>query len=257
MKKIHSITGIAALATLSLTTVTQGAAIYSQDFSGAVTSTASAGKQLYGAGNAVANEQFGFGEHSSGGQFTTFNTGEMVISAFAPPTNGGRYYGSATTLYLDTVSWAAGDYTVTFDVANYAQGANDSHFGVYEGNVAAGSTLSLRVNDSNAGSNVYPDEDSSTGTVTFGEISSGLDTGVAITGNASISYNFTLTEAGNTGDYLVLGWGTRSGISSAAGSNLVSDSFSVDNIVIVPEPGTYALLGGLLALGAVMVRRRR
>ena len=26
---------------------------------------------------------------------------------------------------------------------------------------------------------------------------------------------------------------------------------------VVPEPGTYALIGGMLALGYVMVRRRR
>ncbi len=252
MKKIHTITGIAALATLSLTTVTQGAAIYSQDFTSEPTSAASAGKQTYGAGNVVQNEQFGFGEHDSGGQFTTFNTGEMVISAFAPPTNNGRYYGSATALYLDTVSWAAGAYTVTFDVTNYVQGADDSHFGVYEGNVAAASTLSLRVNSGNAGSDVYPIEEGSTGTVTFGEIGSGV---AITTGVTSISYDFTLTEAGNTGDYLVLGWGTRSANDGVTGT--VSDSFNVDNITIVPEPGTYALIGGLLALSAVMVRRRR
>ena len=28
-------------------------------------------------------------------------------------------------------------------------------------------------------------------------------------------------------------------------------------VVVVPEPGTYALIGGMLALGYVMVRRRR
>ena len=225
MKKIHTLTGIAALATLSLTTVTQGAAIYSQDFTSEPTSAASAGKQTYGAGNAVEDQEFGFGSHSSGGQatvFTTGATGEMQISAFAPPTNNGRYYGSATALYLDTVSWAAGAYTVTFDVTNYVQGADDSHFGVYEGNVAAASTLSLRVNSGNAGSDVFPIEEGSTGTVTFGEIGSGV---AITTGVTSISYDFTLTEAGNTGDYLVLGWGTRSANGSVGG--VVSDAFNV------------------------------
>lgn len=35
------------------------------------------------------------------------------------------------------------------------------------------------------------------------------------------------------------------------------DGRSLVTLVVVPEPGTYALLGGLLALGYVMVRRRR
>jgi hypothetical protein len=40
---------------------------------------------------------------------------------------------------------------------------------------------------------------------------------------------------------------------------VVNSALSVDNITVttVPEPGTAALLGGLLALSYVMVRRRR
>ena len=41
----------------------------------------------------------------------------------------------------------------------------------------------------------------------------------------------------------------------AAGDGAISiDNF---NMTAIPEPGTYALLGGLLALGHVMLRRRR
>jgi hypothetical protein len=44
------------------------------------------------------------------------------------------------------------------------------------------------------------------------------------------------------------GWSSETGIANV---NWVLDA------TIIPEPGTYALLGGLLALGYVMVRRRR
>jgi hypothetical protein len=36
-----------------------------------------------------------------------------------------------------------------------------------------------------------------------------------------------------------------------------ANSVSLSNLVAVPEPGTYALISGCLALGAVMLRRRR
>ena len=137
----------------------------------------------------------------------------MQISAFAPPATASRFFASATALYLGTASWAAGDYTVTFDVTDYVQG------------------------------------EGSAGTVSYAEI--GL--GEQITGGASISYDFVLTDAGTAGDFLVLGWSTTN---PAEGSN-GSDSFNIDNAAAVPEPATYALLGGLLALGHVMVRRRR
>ncbi len=111
-------------------------------------------------------------------------------------------------------------------------------------------TLRIRVNDGNAKTNGYPIEDGSTGTVSFNEIGLGEQ---ITTGVSSISYDFTLTEAGSTGDYLVLGWGTRSAVSGGADS----DSFSIDNITIVPEPSSAALLAGCFALTSIMLRRRR
>lgn len=227
---------------------------YTQDFHSSVTSTGTGGSQTYGSGRDVDDQEFGFGDHASGGQKTIFTTGEqgeMQINAFSPPGITERYFGSATTLYLDTASWAAGAYTVSFDVTDYVQGANDSHFGVYEGNQNAG-ILRLRVNNGHASSDVYPKEDGSTGTVSFGEIGSGEQITNGVT---SISYDFTLTEAGSTGDYLVLGWGTRS--ANGGDTGVVSDSFNIDNITVtaVPEPTSATLLG--LGGAALILRRRK
>ncbi len=43
----------------------------------------------------------------------------------------------------------------------------------------------------------------------------------------------------------------------AGGGNWTGAKLEYFNVTAIPEPGTYALLGGLLALGHVMVRRRR
>jgi hypothetical protein len=66
-------------------------------------------------------------------------------------------------------------------------------------------------------------------------------------GNTPPSGNFTIAGLGAEG----VGWTLDITNSAAGGAN--------DTIIlnVIPEPGTYALLGGLLALSHVMVRRRR
>ncbi|CAA6677630.1 MULTISPECIES: PEP-CTERM sorting domain-containing protein [unclassified Lentimonas] len=46
---------------------------------------------------------------------------------------------------------------------------------------------------------------------------------------------------------------------SFSGGNTTNARFGIDNVKIeaIPEPGTYALLAGMLALTSVMIRRRR
>ncbi len=154
-----------------------------------------------------------------------------------------------TVLYLDTSSWAAGNYTAAFDVTGFTANADASRFGVYEGNNDG--SLQPRINMVNdAAGQDTPFEVDSTGTVSFDEIGLGA---VITTGVSSISYDFTLTDAGSAGDYLVLGWSTT----NPDGGSTGSDSFNVDNIVVsaVPEPSSAALLGlGGLAL---ILRRRK
>ena len=73
-------------------------------------------------------------------------------------------------------------------------------------------------------------------------------------GWTAISQEFTLTQADGTYiDPTIYFFPNGAGGPDAAGSVLIDDvSFTA-----IPEPGAYALLGGMLALGSVMIRRRR
>ena len=94
----------------------------------------------------------------------------------------------------------------------------------------------------------------------FGFDVSGQDVTLSVTGA-----NFTIGGTGTTADvwsiptaytYASYGmaFGARENDSAAPGVHVELDSFQVD---VVPEPGTYALLAGGLALASVMVRRCR
>jgi hypothetical protein len=82
----------------------------------------------------------------------------------------------------------------------------------------------------------------------------GSNANVEIYLNGLLGATHSFTDWDNSTDFTVrLGSYTRSGGNSDT-STTVFDNFSA---VAIPEPGTYALIGGLLALSSVMLRRRR
>lgn len=74
-------------------------------------------------------------------------------------------------------------------------------------------------------------------------------------GTTQIGTSASLTDSSPlTGEYF--GYRNRIGIQGGT-STIDFDNFSVTSLAAVPEPATYALLGGLAALGLVVARRRR
>ncbi|WP_269538674.1 PEP-CTERM sorting domain-containing protein [Cerasicoccus fimbriatus] len=85
---------------------------------------------------------------------------------------------------------------------------------------------------------------------------------------AEMQFDFTSTAVGSTitittGFYNQTEWETKwtDGELTVDGANLgsFSDYFTVsgDTLTMVPEPSTYALLGGLMAIGLALLRRRK
>ena len=85
-------------------------------------------------------------------------------------------------------------------------------------------------------------------TMFLGATESALVDGVTITGSSDNSDVWSL--AGDSSSFTI-----GSDVFGGDSSNFALGSFTVD-VVAVPEPGTYALLSGLLALGFVALRRR-
>jgi hypothetical protein len=67
----------------------------------------------------------------------------------------------------------------------------------------------------------------------------------------SLTFNASILD---TTDIVGVGWFASAAVSSGTNATLTIRDF---NVTAVPEPSTYALLGGLVALGFVMWRRRR
>ena len=98
-------------------------------------------------------------------------------------------------------------------------------------------------------------DDTTAGAVTVigsGSIS-GTNSGNTVYDNSNTTYN-TITGVSDGKDLWIEFYGFKSGANQTAYSRLDDVNLSV---TAVPEPGTYALMAGLLGLTSVMLRRRK
>lgn len=220
----------------------------------------------------------------------------MGLNDLTPTLNVGEFGGSLTTGVGSTVAnnWGQNSSGTTtfnllgggFTATNFTQiGAGTGNMEV---NVSAGA---FNLADTNVGTttggtaslNVIGDAATvQLGKTTFGSGGT-LSFEFGATGVSSVSMNYLVADGatllvdltnytGATGNFTIVNAdrdGAGAGLSSAfstvtvtegvyAGSSINQDLTSHEIILtIVPEPGSYALFGGLLALGCVLKVRRR
>jgi len=199
----------------------QGAIVYSENFTSIPPFTSSSAAQAFNGSNTdswmVPDNEYSFG----GGEFQ-----------LGPRARGG-------VIWLDTPSWAGGTVTVEFDVTAYTAAASgDIYFQAFSADGVDGSnTVTFDLQAAN-GVDV---QTGTTGSPTFGTI--GARNLITATGT-DLSYDFTYTGQ----EHIALLFYTMGG-----SSNVQLDNITVE-AALVPEPSTLALLG---AGGAMLMAARR
>ena len=266
MKKIHSITGIAAIMAMSLATVAQAAVVFQSDFTGADLGTgltsAGAATDIWSLDAANDRAEFNDGDGVQNSRASLYtsgtyqNTGGFTLDV--------TFFQAATDLNIFEVALVeTGDgdfdtatgslnksmpvYSVGFTASGQAATDNSGPGLVLNDGSTAKNNHTAMENLSNAQTYSNTAEQTLSMTITATSWSYSLNGDPATTGSfasgfdTSKSYAFVGFIQGNNSD----------------ANNVDGAYFSNITLTAIPEPSSFALLGGLLALSAVMVRRRR
>ena len=229
MKQRYSITAIAALTALSLTTVVQGATIFSADFTshGGTTasissSTITAGIEL-GTGSISANPLLPFADGSANAFEVAGASANYAVVDQRPDsvTTSNYFTFDFTTGAATTITGATADVNrirATGEI-HLSDTMGNGSFDIYDGATLVGSL-----------------------TTVYGTLGGGADKEVTYTGTAiALSASTTYTAR----------------FTSLAGGAPGTVGFSSFNVQAIPEPSSFVLLLGGVALVAVGIRRRR
>ncbi len=261
MIKLHYFIGIAALATLSLTTASQAAVVYQSNFTTGTTladaDLASAGSsgswadagnraEFTGTGGNARASLYTTASFTSAGGFTlevTFLQTNQIPSNFSVGLVNANIPGLGSNDWLNKAM--PGAYGIGFSSAGGQAGDLATNDGsTIKNNFTSNVTLS-----SAQGNTVALIEQTVLMTVTATDWSYSLNGAIASSGTFATA--FDLSQSYQFVSFLQINGNNRPANESDG------SYFSNITVTAIPEPGTYALLAGMTGLVYVMLRRRR
>jgi hypothetical protein len=257
MKKIHTLTGIAVFMAVAAQAAT---VVYQSDFTQAT--LAATGLTSSGDGGSWSlqttpdrAEISAPGNPNRASLYTSnvfqSNLGFTLDATFYRPVEGYRFsIGIVEDSHIDyTKDWLnkgePGAYGIGFATSKVATdlGYVNHALGFNDGTGTDGDSGGASVLSTDQGNNAYGTLQTLSMTVTGNSWSYSLNATAATTG----SFTFDTSKS-----YRFIAYGQTS-----SGDPVDGSYFSDITLTAIPEPSSFALLGGLLALGHVMVRRRR
>ena len=226
MHKLHTLTGIAALAALSLTTVTQGATTIIASSDGQVRDT-----DQSGTGNSA----------NAGGPLSGRKNSNNIQPLWA------FSLASFTPASLISAEFSANVTTISANT--------DYNLDLHAVRIVDSATFAINNEGNGFLADDWQDSDATIAD-NFWTVADGLGVVTADMTSYLQGKSWTPTDLlivslqQDVPNYLVNSNWTNF-------ETFVEGGTTGATLTVVPEPGTYALLGGLLALGHVMLRRRR